>query len=116
MQQIKNLVERGKTREEIAEILEVTLGSLAVTCSKLGISLRRPRLDQPPPKKMQAPPKEPPLHLQFKLQLVLHSKGRQRAFDLPVAAINMLLMEAAFSDQSIANVIGQVLLKSLEEL
>ena len=45
VQQIRNLVERGKSREEIAELIEVTVGSLQVTCSKLGISLRRPRLD-----------------------------------------------------------------------
>ena len=45
IQQIGNLVERGKSREEIAELIEVTVGSLQVTCSRLGISLRRPRLD-----------------------------------------------------------------------
>src|SRR4029079_3070985 len=45
IQQIRNLVERGKSREEIAEIIEVTVGSLQVTCSRLGISLRRPRSD-----------------------------------------------------------------------
>jgi hypothetical protein len=41
IEQIKNLVERGNTREEIAELLDVTVGSLQVTCSRLGISLRR---------------------------------------------------------------------------
>ena len=40
--QVRNLVERGKSRDEIAEIIGVTAGSLQVTCSKLGISLRRP--------------------------------------------------------------------------
>src|SRR5262245_59224050 len=45
IQQVRTLVERGKSREEIAEIIEVTVGSLQVTCSRLGISLRRPRLD-----------------------------------------------------------------------
>jgi hypothetical protein len=45
IQQIKNLVAEAKSREEIAELIEVTVGSLQVTCSKLGISLRRPRLD-----------------------------------------------------------------------
>src|SRR5215510_11501903 len=40
--QIRNLVERGKRREEIAELIGVTLGSLQVTCSRLGVSLRRP--------------------------------------------------------------------------
>jgi len=47
IQQITNLVERGKSREEIAELIEVTVGSLQVTCSKLGLSLRQPRLYQP---------------------------------------------------------------------
>jgi hypothetical protein len=42
IQQIKNLVERGKSREEIADLIGVTVGSLQVTCSRLGISLRRP--------------------------------------------------------------------------
>jgi len=40
--QIINLVERGKNREEIAEIIGVTAATLAVTCSRLKISLRRP--------------------------------------------------------------------------
>ena len=46
IQQIRNFLERGKSREEIAELIGVTLGSLQVTCSRLAISLRRPsRLD-----------------------------------------------------------------------
>jgi hypothetical protein len=43
LEQIRNLVERGKSREEIAEMIGVTLGSLQVTCSRVGIGLRRPR-------------------------------------------------------------------------
>ena len=39
--QIRTLVESGKSRHEIAELLGVTVGSLQVTCSRLGISLRR---------------------------------------------------------------------------
>jgi hypothetical protein len=45
IRQIVNLVERGKSREEIAELVGVTVGTLQVTCSKLGVSLRRPRFD-----------------------------------------------------------------------
>src|SRR5262249_60567959 len=45
LQQIRNLVERGKSREEIAELIDVTVGSLQVTCSRLGVSLRRPAFD-----------------------------------------------------------------------
>ena len=43
IEQIKNLVERGKSGGEIAELVGVTVGSLRVTCSRLGISLRQPR-------------------------------------------------------------------------
>jgi hypothetical protein len=39
--QIKNLVERGYSRDEIAELLNISVGSLQVACSRLGISLRR---------------------------------------------------------------------------
>src|SRR5262245_53005405 len=45
LQQIINLVERGMSRDEIANILGVTVASLQVTCSRLGISLRRPKID-----------------------------------------------------------------------
>jgi len=70
MQQIRNLVERGKRREEIAEIIGVTVGTLQVTCSRLGISLRRPRFDtgtgtlrrQRPPRENTASSTEQSLH------------------------------------------------------
>src|SRR5262245_1792156 len=45
LRQIINLVERGKSRDEIAGILDVTVASLQVTCSRLGISLRRPKIN-----------------------------------------------------------------------
>jgi hypothetical protein len=44
IRQITNLLERGKSKDEIAEIIGVTPASLQVTCSKLGISLRRPHV------------------------------------------------------------------------
>jgi hypothetical protein len=47
IRQIRNLLERGKTKEEIAEIIGVTVATLQVTCSKLGISLRRPTNNEP---------------------------------------------------------------------
>jgi hypothetical protein len=45
IRQITNLVERGKSRDEIAEIIGVTPATLQVTCSRLKISLRRPTYD-----------------------------------------------------------------------
>jgi len=44
IRQIINLVQQGKSREEIAELIGVTVGTLQVTCSKFGVSLRRSRL------------------------------------------------------------------------
>jgi hypothetical protein len=46
IEQIGDLVAAGRSRDEIAGLLGVTVGSLQVTCSKLGISLRhRPKLN-----------------------------------------------------------------------
>ena len=45
IQQIINLVERGKSRDEIAELVGVTTATLQVMCSRLGVSLRRRFLD-----------------------------------------------------------------------
>ena len=56
MEQIRNLVERGHGREEIAKIVGCTLGSLQVTCSRLGISLRRPRDEAPVKAVKRTPP------------------------------------------------------------
>jgi hypothetical protein len=41
IEQIKELIAQGKSRDEVANLLGVTVGSLQVTCSRLGISLRR---------------------------------------------------------------------------
>src|SRR5262249_4551643 len=41
IEKIKEFVAEGISREEIASRVGVTVGSLQVTCSKLGISLRR---------------------------------------------------------------------------
>ena len=40
---IKDWVAQGLGRDDIANRLEVTVGSLQVTCSRLGISLRKGR-------------------------------------------------------------------------
>src|SRR6476661_1607033 len=44
LQKIKDWVAEGISREEIAKSLDVTIGSLQVTCSRLGISLRIPKM------------------------------------------------------------------------
>ena len=44
IQKIKDWVAEGISREEIAKSLDVTVGSLQVICSRLGISLRMPKM------------------------------------------------------------------------
>jgi hypothetical protein len=55
IRQIRNLLERGKSKEEIADIIGVTVATLQVTCSKLGISLRRPVNGEPASLKFMRP-------------------------------------------------------------
>ena len=43
IQQIRDLIARGVSCEDIAAVVGVTVGTLKVTCSKLGVSLRRPK-------------------------------------------------------------------------
>jgi hypothetical protein len=44
IQQIRNVVEHGKSREEIAELIGVTVRFLQITCSRFGIGVRRSSL------------------------------------------------------------------------
>jgi len=134
IEQIKNLVERGKTREEIAEIIDVTVGSLQVTCSRLGIRLRRPRLPNfiaPPPRpRPVAVVASPPIDDQTNggstanptnrsrsetsFRLVIRHCGREKALDLsfPPGAAERLVLEAAFSGRSVGDLVAALILEA----
>jgi hypothetical protein len=71
IEKIKNLVGRGKSREEIAEIIGVTVGSLQVTCSRLGISLRRPNDGIQP--RLKPEPQSPRRHLRQRKPRTWHA-------------------------------------------
>src|SRR5262245_23157871 len=118
IEQIKNLVERGKSREEIAEIINVTAGSPQVTCSRLGISLRRPKphLQLAPfvprsPSVEPALPAMPAVANKPRFGLVIQYKGKQRVTDLPLTddAVRQLTLEAAFQNIPIAELIGRLI-------
>jgi hypothetical protein len=103
IEQIKNLVEHGKRREEIAELIGVTVGSLQVTCSRLGISLRRPRL-----KPVPTPPSKPAKAADVaRFAISMRYRGEERTTELPLTQdmITQLAVEAAFRGAPICDMI-----------
>src|SRR5499433_983166 len=139
LQQIRNLVERGKSREEIAELIGVTVGSLQVTCSRLGISLRRvvfgngmgllrrvplPPISGQPQQNSQSGPVEQPQattpHEErartdemglANLALRMKYRGHERTSELPLTQdmIRQLAFEAQFRNMSIGELVGELL-------
>ena len=108
IEQIKNLVECGKRREEIAELIGVTVGSLAVTCSRLGISLRRPRL-----KPVPTPPSEPAKAADVpRFAIIVRNRGEEQMTELPLTQdmISQITVEAAFSGVPIRDLIVDLIM------
>ena len=106
---LRILVERGKRREEIAELIGVTVGSLQVTCSRLGISLRRPRL-----KPVRTPPSKPAKAADLaRFAISLRYQGEERTTELPLTQdmITQLAVEAAFRGVSIYDLIGDLIME-----
>ena len=137
IQQIKNLVEQGTSREKIAELIGVTVGSLQVTCSRLGISLRRskemgllrrvplPPISGQPQQNSQSGPGEQaqattPHEERARtdemglanLALRMKFRGHERTIELPLAQdmIGQLAFEAQFRNMSIGGLVGELLI------
>jgi hypothetical protein len=137
LQQIRNLVERGKSREEIAELIGATVGSLQVTCSRLGISLRRskemgllrrvplpPKSGQPQQNSQSGPVEQPQATTPHEerartdeigsanLALRMKYRGQERTKELPLTQdmIGQLAFEAQFRNISIGGLVGELLI------
>jgi hypothetical protein len=123
---IKEWVAKGVGRDEIANRLEVTVGSLQVTCSKLGISLRRKSSLAEgngaiqPFRVVQCSTQ----HIQqgntlagAKFILLIKTQNKQAAFDLPLSQdlIIQLALEAAVRGQTIPDLIGTIVRRVLEK-
>ena len=123
-QQIKNLVERGTGRDEIAALIGVTVGSLAVTCSRLGISLRRPKLNNGINVLQRRRPvstllKLEPTHMkpdEAKFALILQYNGRECITELPISPdmIGLLALEAEFRGISISAFISELITSTVK--
>src|SRR5262245_24771342 len=115
IEQIKNLVERGRNREEIAELIGVTVGSLQVTCSRLGISLRRPIVHngvRPQRKPVPTPPSKPAKAADVaSLAISMRYRGKERTSELPLTQdmITQLAVEAAFRGVPMGDLISHLI-------
>jgi hypothetical protein len=122
---IKDWVAQGVCRDEIANRLEVTVNSLQVTCSKLGISLRKRSLANgngaiPPVGVVHRSVKrieQDNIAAQAQFTLLLKSQNRQKAIDLPLCQglIEQLVLEAAVRGQSVVDLIGKIVRQALEK-
>jgi hypothetical protein len=120
IQQIRNLVERGKGREEIAELIGVTVGSLQVTCSRLGISLRRPIINngvRPRLKQVPTLPSKPAKAAYVaSFAISMQYRGEERTTELPLThgMVTQLAVEAAFRGVPIGDLIGNLIVGVLQ--
>jgi hypothetical protein len=137
IEKIKEFVAEGISRDEIANRLGVTVGSLQVTCSRLGISLRRIILPNGSghhtadvrrrtpqgsvgiahvrEQKVSQPTARAAPVAQF--AITIRYKGEEKATDIPLPSptIEALALEATSRDLGIAELIGQVLVATINK-
>jgi len=115
LEQIKNLVEQGLSREQIAETVGSTVGSLQVTCSKHGISLRT---RSKPMMVLSLPPvvKNGNGHTTTIVSLKLESRGRsiETRLNLTEEQVIKLILAASAQNITMAKLINQILLDYLK--
>jgi hypothetical protein len=139
VEKIKEFVAQGISRDEIANRLGVTVGSLQVTCSRKGISLRRIILSsgsrhtadlrgRPIPtscsvgiahvreqKEVSRPAGRAVPLAQFAIMMRRHGEEKTTDVPLPSVAIEVLALEAMSRDLDIAGLIGQVLVAAVNK-
>jgi hypothetical protein len=135
IEKIKKLVAQGVTRDEVANLLDVTLGSLQVTCSKLGISLRRTVKNGAARHRVNGNGRSVPtpgsvglVHERkqnteevsqttvdtaplTKFAVTIRHRDKEVTSDIPITsrAIEVLALEAMLRDLGIGKLVGQVL-------
>jgi hypothetical protein len=114
-EQIRDLVALGKSRDEIAGLLGVTVGTLQVTCSKLGISLRRRRLDPQEEKDVAAPRRPDEIGDErarnANLALTMQYRGLEQTISLHLSNedIGKLALQADVRDISLGQLVGMLI-------
>src|SRR5215813_1709214 len=140
MEKIKEFVAEGISRDEIANRVGVTVGSLQVTCSRLGISLRRIISANgsgrrtadvrggtiPSPgsvgiayvreqKEVSQPAARATPLANF--AIMMRHRGKEQATDIPLssAALDVLALEAMSRDLVITQLLGQILVAAINK-
>jgi DNA-binding CsgD family transcriptional regulator len=118
IQQIKDLVARGETCQQIATIIGVTVGTLKVTCSRLGISLRRPKVKLLPQKTATGTARTVGAAGEiatFTINMKYQGQEHSTALPLTPNMISHLALEACFRDQEIGELAKDILVSALEK-
>ena len=135
MEKIKEFVAEGISRDEIANRVGVTVGSLQVTCSRLGISLRQtifPSCSRRrttdvrligsvgiahvrEQKEVSQPTARAAPSANFALTMRHNGKEKTTDIPLPSPAIETLALEATSRDLDIARLVGQILVTAINK-
>jgi hypothetical protein len=138
IEQIKESVATGISRDEIANRVGVTVGSLQVTCSRLGISLRRIVLPDglkrhtadvrgktiPTPSSVGIVREQREVAQQaaraapsVKFAITLRHRGKEQTTDVPLPspAIEVLALETMLRNLNIAGLIEQILVAAINK-
>jgi hypothetical protein len=114
IEKIRESVAQGVSRDEIANLLDVPVGSLQVTCSKLGISLRR-KQEHKSEEIPQVAAHDAPL---AKYTLTMSRQGEVLASDIPLTSREIegrLAVAASFQDLRITQLVAQMLVAAIKK-
>jgi hypothetical protein len=130
VQKIKDWVAEGSSREEIAKFLDVTVGSLQVTCSRLGISLRKRHVLNCNGSHLRVMngngtrhdiPNQPTMiagkRADGQFQISLESGGMRRATALPLTDrdIAQLALEAAVRNVGMTQLLTEIVITAIKK-
>jgi hypothetical protein len=109
IQQIRELIARGETCEAIAARIGVTVGTLKVTCSRLGISLRRPRVKLLPATATKRVRTAGSANAVFTIRMKYNGKEQETVLPLTPEMVSQLALEASARDQRIGELAKDLL-------
>jgi hypothetical protein len=139
IEKIKKLVAQGDSRDAIANVIDVTVGSLQVTCSKLGISLRRTNGETPHTLNGNGRSIRTPCSVGIadereqkteevsqttvhtapltKFAITMRHRDREVTTDIPLTsrAIEVLALEGVLRDLGIGKLVGQILVAAIKK-